>query len=160
MKRIVILGTNHCVQWRDYDDTNQFEQILRILSVKYSTQVVLEEWTPREAWCPSSMSTVGHRLANEQGLPWMNVGPDEAEFSTDEIGDLTHGSVSVRIRAYGPIQNQTGREESMLRKIKEIMDGYSDGLFVCGLAHLHSMAEKLANLEFAIEAYQWQRPEN
>jgi hypothetical protein len=88
MKRIVILGTNHCVQWRDYEGTNQFEQVLRILSAKYSTQVVLEEWTPREAWCPSSMSTVGHK------------------------------------------------------------------------AHLHSMAEKLTNVELAIEAYQWQRPEN
>jgi hypothetical protein len=152
MKKIVILGTNHSVQAPSHENTTLFKNLLRCLLRKHGAQAIFEEWE-----VPELIQTVGSILANECGLPWENVGtPKEPEFATDEV--LWGPEMPVAVHAYGPIQNQINRERFMLDKITQVMADHSDGLFICGLSHIHSMAERLIGVGFDVEAYQWQQP--
>jgi hypothetical protein len=151
-KRIIILGTNHCVQASDYSGTTYSKNLLSSLLRKHQSQVLFEEWQ-----VPEFVQTIGKGLAVEYGLPWENLGtPDEPEFATDEV--LCNSEVPVAVRAYGPIQNQINRERFMLDKIVRLMINHNDGFFICGLSHIHSMAEKLITVGFDVEGYQWQQP--
>jgi hypothetical protein len=119
----------------------------------------LEEWDLKEGLCPELMRTVGRRVAESRNLKWQNIGtPDEGRFATNEKVLLSEGECSFPIETYGPISNQASRELWMTNKIVELMDGVSDVLFVCGLNHVQSMAEKLTVLGFEVSGYTWQEP--
>lgn len=108
---------------------------------------------------PETVRTVGRRVAESRNLPWKNIGtPDEPQFATDGKTLLGNGELPILVTEYGPIENQTNRERWMTGKIVEFMDGFNDGLFVCGLCHVQSMAEKLVALEFDVRGYTWQEP--
>jgi hypothetical protein len=55
-KKIVLVGTNHLIQAKDYNGTTEFKDVLSELLAKHSTQVILEEWH----WLKTSRPTVGH----------------------------------------------------------------------------------------------------
>jgi hypothetical protein len=67
-RRILVLGTTHEVQERDYSGTHEFEHVLRYMSSEWRVQVIMEEWKSNGA------ATVGQRFSNEFGLGWYNVG--------------------------------------------------------------------------------------
>lgn len=56
---------------------------------------------------------------------------------------------------YGPLDVQEKREQKMLQNIDEAMQDHRVGLFVVGLAHLHSMAMKLHARQYRVAAYTW-----
>src|SRR5713226_9650398 len=145
MRKITILGTNHAVQ---YHCTGQFKEVIKSLLKRHESQIILEEVD----WCEE---TVGRRVAVEGELPWRPARPpDTSEFApTDEI----ESGMAIDIHKFGPIYRQTNRERFMQDRITETMVGYDSGLFICGLGHLQSMAEKLISSGFEVEAYEWQR---
>jgi hypothetical protein len=150
-KRIVILGTNHRAQAHYDEQPNELRNILRCLLMVHSgIQVIFEEWDPS-----GLVSTEGSIMAKENGLSWENVGtPDEPRFHTG--GKLKQPPIPVVLCTYGPLENQIRREQYFLDRIKSIMSSRDHGLFVCGLSHIQSMGEKLLNLGFAVEIYEWQ----
>jgi hypothetical protein len=152
-KRIVVVGTNHQVQAVGTPRAPMFKQVLACLLTKHSDiGVIFEEWEQPKLW-----DTVGYILAKERSLPWGNVGtPDDPQFEAYDV--LREPACSLAIHMYGPIQNQTNRERFFLERINEIMANHNDGLFICGLNHVHSMSEKLMTLGFGVEAYTWQEP--
>lgn len=156
-KRIVVVGINHRVQGHSQLDggTNEFRNVLECLLEEHSgIQVIFEEWGFVD-WVNPGPLSVGNVLANELGLPWENVGtPDRPEFQT--TGRFHCPKVSGDVFTYGPIENQIYRENHFTKRIEKIMADRNAGLFVCGLAHLHSMSEKLRRSGFAVEAYEWQ----
>lgn len=46
----------------------------------------------------------------------------------------------------------------MITEIQKAMIGRDCGLFIVGLAHLHSMSEKLLKAGYEIEAFYWTTP--
>ncbi len=149
-KRIVILGTNHRAQAHYEGMGNELRNILTcLLTVHGRTEVIFEEWDH------SGWPTEGSVVAQERGLAWENVGtPDKPEFNTG--GKLKNPPVPVIICTYGPLENQIRREQYFLDRIGSILNSRDHGLFVCGLAHIQSMGEKLLNLGFEVEIYEWQ----
>lgn len=147
---MVIIGTNHRAQAQYDGAVNEFRNILSCLLIMHDNiQVIFEEWD----LC--GWPTVASVIAKERGLSWENVGtPDTPEFLTG--GKLRQPPVPVVICTYGPLENQVRRERYFLDKIESSMANRDHGLFVCGLAHIQSMGEKLLNLGFAVETYEWQ----
>jgi hypothetical protein len=56
---------------------------------------------------------------------------------------------------YGPFENQEAREDRMAKNVQSAMEKYQTGLFLLGLAHLHSMIGKLRALGFKVTAFSW-----
>jgi len=56
---------------------------------------------------------------------------------------------------YGPFENQEAREDGMAKNVQSAMEKYQTGLFLLGLAHLHSMIGKLRALGFKVTAFSW-----
>ena len=56
---------------------------------------------------------------------------------------------------YGPLSSQENREHKMLKNIEDAMRNHRVGLFIVGLAHLHSMSMKLQGAQYRVAAYTW-----
>ena len=56
---------------------------------------------------------------------------------------------------YGPFEKQEAREDQMAKNVQMEMKNYETGLFILGLAHLHSIFSKLRVLGFSVTAYAW-----
>jgi hypothetical protein len=56
---------------------------------------------------------------------------------------------------YGPFENQEARENRMAKNIGAEMENYETGLFIVGLAHLHSIVGKLRTSGFKVTAFSW-----
>jgi hypothetical protein len=56
---------------------------------------------------------------------------------------------------YGPFERQENRERRMAENVQAEMENYESGLFILGLAHLHSVFGKLHSLGFKITAFSW-----
>jgi hypothetical protein len=59
------------------------------------------------------------------------------------------------MREYGPFDRQENRERYMLRRIVAEMSAHTAGLFVVGLAHIHSLSQKLQQARFEVAVYVW-----
>ena len=59
----------------------------------------------------------------------------------------------LRLQEYPPLDVQERREEYMVDRVIEVMKPYNVGLFVIGLAHLHSMISKLTQSGFELHGY-------
>jgi len=152
MKKIVLVGTDHQLQ---YSDCRTFERIVRELIELNCAQVVLEEGDPVGEGRCSALTTVGHRVAEEKSLLRQNIAPAaKGEFSTTDCVRIA----GMDIHTYGPVVNQINRENYMLGELERAMEKHNAALFICGLAHLGSMAEKLVGMGFQVEAYEWQLP--
>jgi hypothetical protein len=147
LAKLIIVGVNHLTQLQD-DSSMGFNRLLRYLYNEYTVEVVMEEWreTPE--------ATVGKRLATELGIDWENVGtPSGGEFKTFARYPAWHGDSCIEIHPYGPLESQSRRESTMIEKTKKAMSGKNTGLFICGLAHLHSLFAKLHKESFEVEAF-------
>ena len=151
--KIIVLGTNHDVQEKDYKGTNEFRRILKYIIRVKRTDIVMEEWTSKRG------STVGQRLAEEMKIKWANVGtPSKPEFETDHPLFDPFGDPPFFLDRYGPLEVHIQREQYLVNEINKAMTGMTCGIFIVGLAHLHSMSERLLGCGGEIEAFSWTAP--
>lgn len=151
--KVIVLGTNHDIQEKDYKGTNEFRAVLEYIIRVWQIELVMEEWTSTKG------STAGHRLASDLNIQWFNVGtPSIEEFKTDIPLCDPMEEPPIVIDRLGPLSVHIKREGFMVTEIQKAMIGRNCGLFIVGLAHLQSMSEKLLNLGFEVEAFNWTAP--
>jgi hypothetical protein len=76
-------------------------------------------------------------------VDWLNIGtPATSEFETGP--GMYHPSLAARL--YGPMDVMEKRETTMIDSVATIMESKQSAVLVVGLAHLHSMASRLALL--------------
>ena len=44
--KVLALGTNHDIQEKDYNSTNEFRGVIDCLAREWEVEVLMEEWTP------------------------------------------------------------------------------------------------------------------
>lgn len=146
MKSVVMLATFHQYQVLGNDRNSELEKRLDYLRLKFDVQTVMEEWSEKEG---DSFAQV---FAKKLGLHWANVGtPDEPQFQTywglihypGHNGTLKHDPDAPSLDQYGPFENQEARENWMTKGVQAEMEKYESGLFILGVAHLHSVFGKL-----------------
>jgi hypothetical protein len=158
MKSIVMLATVHQYQMLRNDGNSELEKRLDYLRSKFSAQTVMEEWSEKKG------ESFAKAFATKSGLHWANVGtPDEPQFRTywglihypGYNGTLQHDPHAPSLDEYGPFENQEGSENWMVKKVQVEMENYETGLFILGVAHLHSLFAKLRSLGFKVTGYSW-----
>ena len=158
-KRIVIFATSHDIQDRGHQLNAELEARLSFLSDKFAATVLMEEWaTDRGA-------SFASEFASRRNLAYTNVGtPTLPEFQTLSFAPINypghHGTLGPCEGApgfweYGPLENQENRERRMSQNIQEAMTDHKTGIFIVGLAHLHSMFSKLNQANLNVAAYSW-----
>ncbi len=149
-KKIVIITTEHSIQKHDYSPCGEFRNILLYLISAFSPQLILEEWRS------GGSSTIGRDIADEKlAGAWHGISPPtDLKLSWHGYRNLD----GLMLREYGPIALQTAREQYMLDRIQELTNESQTALLIAGLAHHQSLAEKLSNLGYDIEAFCWVRP--
>lgn len=150
---IILLATNHEIQEKDFEDSGEFLRVLEYVLRTWGVQAILEEWTSQKG------ATVGQKLAQERNLKWINVGtPSTPEFETAGALYDCIEIPPIVLNRYGPPQVQVKREAHMLAGIRQAMNGIDVALMILGMAHLHSMTEKLGAAGFGVESFHWTRP--
>jgi hypothetical protein len=161
MGKVVMLGTVHQYQMRGNEWSSALEKRLDFLRSRFGAQIVMEEWAEKYG------QSVADKFAEETGLPWANVGtPDEPIFRT-YTGPINYPGHDGTLQPpdwdtppmdeYGPFENQDAREDQMAKNIQAEMENFETGLFIVGLAHLHSMFSRLRALGFSVTTYVWLR---
>ena len=145
MKKLYLLGTRH------YLPTNipaDIQSAVNTIIEKCHPQAVLEEWTYSKAHESARANICKPKL-----LPWRNIGtPDSEEFRTYGETHALDFPTGANIQRYGPILNQIRREDAMRANIVAAMSSFDSAVVGIGVAHLHSMHEKLSS-EFDVDAY-------
>lgn len=168
MKSVVILATVHEYQVLGNARNSELEKRLDYLISKFGAQIVMEEWSENQREC------IAKGFATKLDLHWANVGtPDEPEYRTytkpincpgydgtlqlPEFadGDELQHWMAPEMDEYGPFENQEAREDRMTKNVQAETENYESGLFVLGLAHLHSIFGKLRSLGFKVTAFSW-----
>jgi hypothetical protein len=149
LKRIVILATAHEFQQAGHPLNHDLSMRVEYLRRAFKVQIVMEEWTEKR---PSF-------------LKGKNVGtPGTKEFNTYRCPPLNHpahdGTLppdqdAPSMTEYGPFRGQENRENRMVDNICSAMEDYESGLFVVGIAHLHSFFGKLRTRGFEVVGYSW-----
>jgi hypothetical protein len=151
-KQIIALATHHHVQLKGHALNDRFGQVISLIRENYPVQIILEEWTPDRQSFASTVDTVK--------LKWKNVGtPKEKRFETCAYGlntdPPTYDPKKPMLQEYGPLDVHELRERYMVDRIKESMEPFNVGLFIVGLAHLHSTLSKLKTAGFEVRGYSW-----
>ena len=154
-----MLGTTHGHQMTECQNEFGFEKCLEWLKKTFHYLIILEEWSEKHG------NSVGEQYAMKSNVQWRNVGTSEKpEYETftgpvnfpGHNGTIrTHDRNAPPMYEYGPFENQEAREKQMTRNIKAEMEGFDCGLYICGLAHTHSMFSKLRAVGFTVTAYSW-----
>jgi hypothetical protein len=157
VKTIVMFATVHQYQKLGNARSSELERRLDYLKSQFGVQIVMEEWAENQG------ESVAKAFANKLGLHWANVGtPEEPQYRTytgpinfpGHDGTLTDWD-APGMDEYGPFDNQEARENRMAQNIEVEMENYETGLFIVGLAHLHSIFGKLRPLGFKVTAFSW-----
>jgi predicted MPP superfamily phosphohydrolase len=151
-KQIIALATHHHVQLKGHALNDRFGQVISLIRENYRVAIILEEWMPDHQSFASTLDT--------EQLKWKNVGtPNEERFETYAYGlntnPPTHDPKKPMLQEYGPLDVHELRECYMVDRIKESMKMFNVGLFIVGLAHLHSMLSKLKTAGFDVKGYSW-----
>jgi hypothetical protein len=158
MKNVVVLATIHQYQTPGNDANLGLEKRLDYLKSKFGVQIVMEEWSEKKG------ESVAKAFTTKSGLHWANVGtPNEPQFQTfwglihypGHNGTLPHDPDAPSLDEYGPFENQEARENRMVKNVQAEMENYETGLFILGVAHLHSLFAKLKALDFKVTGYSW-----
>jgi hypothetical protein len=88
--------------------------------------------------------------SSAQGLAW----PSDTAIDGRGYRNLD----GLMLREYGPIQLQTAREKHMIERIQQETHDPQTALVIAGLAHHHSLSEKLTSLGYEVEAFCFIRP--
>jgi len=104
-------------------------------------------------------------LAGSLNISYKDVGtPQEDQFQSfcnapinypGHNGTLGPCQDAPPFLEYGPLGKQENREQRMAHNIQDEMKNHSVGLFIVGLAHLHSMSKRLNQAGFNVAAYFW-----
>jgi hypothetical protein len=119
---------------------------------KYDIQIILEEWSD------TAGDAIGHTLETEQ-LYWRDVGtPDKPEYKSF-VGFINNNYDPEQpkytyFREYA-FEIHEKREQFMLGKIMEYMTDRERGLLILGMAHIHSMMDKLRKAGFKVSGGTW-----
>jgi hypothetical protein len=158
-KRLVLLATSHDAQQEGNPKNDALGKRLSYLARRFAPTILMEEWAED---CPTSFSS---SFANCIAADYKNVGtPPEERFRTfcnapiiypGHDGTLGPCADAPEFYEYGPLEKQENRELQMTQNIEKEMKDHQVGLFVFGLAHLHSMSLKLHHLGFNVAAYSW-----
>ena len=152
-----MLATVHEYQRAGHFLNNELKKRLDYLTRQIPTQIIMEEWLSKE---PSFAAGYAPGI----GMKWENVGtPDEEPYRTfDGLisypgygGSLTHDPTAPSLNEYGPYEAQQNREARMVENIQLAMTDYQTGLFIMGIAHLHSLFGKLRSCRFDVLAFHW-----
>ena len=157
-KRVVILGLTHDSQVKGNSKNLELKERMDFLIQKFSPTIIMEEWTAIRPSFASSLSTdaIGYK---DVGTP-----AEEPTFRTFRYHQVNHpahdgmlGSCwdAPAMSEYGPLDKQENREQRMLQNIRREMEEHQVGIFLVGLAHLHSMSMKLQAFRFRVAAYAW-----
>jgi hypothetical protein len=152
-KLVVALATYHEPQHNGHRLNARFRGAIELIRNEHGAEVILEEWWFRPE--PSFASTL-----QDATMKWENVGtPDEPRFETStaclNYHPPTYDPTKPSPREYGPLVAQELREAYMVGRINQCMNSYKVGLFIVGLAHLHSMLIKLRAAGFEVKGYSW-----
>lgn len=151
-KQIIALGVQHHLQLNGHPLNARFGQVISLIRENYPVQIILEEWMDSHQSFGSTVDT--------DRLKWKNVGtPKEKRFLTHNYGlnsdPPTYDPKKPTLQEYGPLDVHELREQYMVDRIKEAMVPYNAGLFIVGLAHLHSTLSKLKTAGFEVRGYSW-----
>lgn len=153
MQKLVVLGTIH--QQLGDDANVNFRKALMLVIAEYGLTVILEEWSTTQTTAFSAS------LAEELGLIWQDIGtPNHPELKTyapaiGAIGFDPSDPNGVRVPRYGPLSVQSKREEMMVSNIQSFLpSSCQSALVIVGLAHLHSMMERLSKF-YNVEGCWW-----
>jgi hypothetical protein len=159
MKRIVIFATFHEVQIDGHPRNGEFAERLSYLIEKLAAKIVLEEWSENRPF------SFARAFAKSRRCIWENVGtPTTEDFKTHSIalvhhpghdGTLPADESAPSMSEHGPFEQQEDRERRMVENIRTDMESCDVGLFIVGLAHLHSMGMKLQAAGFDVVGYSW-----
>jgi hypothetical protein len=116
-----------------------------------------------EEWHEDRESVV-RVFAAESSLRWANVGtPVEEQFRTyrnpvsfcAHNGTLQSDGNAPEMHEYGPFEKQDAREKQMVQNVRTEMTNYESGILVLGLAHMHSIFEKLQSSGFQVYGFSY-----
>ena len=115
-----------------------------------------------EEWAEKLGESVAAKWCEKLELPWFNVGtPDEPQFRTVS-GKLTYPGNNGTLKwdprgpgidEYGPFEAQEARENWMVNKVRSEMGPYQAGLFILGVANMHSLFAKLRGSDLKVVGY-------
>lgn len=158
MKRVAAFGTAHGLQEKGDSRNPELQSRLSYLIRQFAATIIMEEWATDR---PSSLAST---LANDH-IAYTNVGtPPEEQFRTfanapinypGHDGTLGPCEDAPQFYEYGPLDKQENREARMVQNIQDAMKDHRVGLFIVGLAHLHSISAKLRAAGFNVAAYTW-----
>lgn len=157
-RRIVLLGVVHRLQDVGHSQNEEFGRRLAFLADRYGASTVLEEWANDRSPSFASAFATGR-------FDYRDVGTSgQSQFETFTNAPITHpghnGTLgpcedAPPMLEYGPLTVQEHREQQMTRNIEDAMLNHRVGIFIVGLAHLHSMAMKLQMAQHRVAAYSW-----
>lgn len=157
MKTVVMLATFHEWQTLGHNRNLALQDRLVYLISKFGAQTLMEEWSEKN-------ESFAKEFATREGLHWADVGtPSEPQFRTyyglinypGHDGTLPPDPDAPPLNEYGPFESQEARENEMARNIKAEMELHETGIFIVGVAHLHSLFAKLLQFGFRVIAYSW-----
>ena len=162
MKNVVMLATIHQYQMSGNDAGSELRKCLDYLRSQFKAQKTVELQTVMEEWSKELGETVVKEFATKSGLHWASVGtPDEPRLRTylpavtypGHNGTLRPDHGAPPLCEYGPFQNQEAREKRIVQNVRAEMENYESGIFVLGLAHMHSVFKKLQSSGFKVYGY-------
>jgi len=165
MKSIVMLATVHEYQVLGNGRNSELGKRLDYLIHKFGARIVMEEWSEKRGESYAKAFAGEKAFATKSAFVWASVGtPDEPQYCTYR-GRINHPEyngtlpdpewIAPEMDEYGPFENQETRENRMAMNVQAEMENYESGLFILGLAHLHSVFGKLQSLEFKVTAFSW-----
>ncbi len=164
MKNVVMLATTHERQMSTNDASSELGKCLGYLRSKFKVQKTVDMQIVMEEWHENLGETTVKQFATKSGLHWANVGtPDEVKFRTymgpicfpGHKGTLQPDGEAPGMYEYGPFENQDAREKQMVQNVRVEMENYESGILVLGLAHMHSVFEKLQSSGFKVYGYSY-----
>jgi hypothetical protein len=154
-KRVVLLGTEHSCQFAGNSGNADLGVRLDFLGKQFESTLLMEEWSEKAN--PSFASTLGITYQNVGTGPEQEYQtyPNSIQYPGYIDGTLDHDASHPSMAEYGPLDHQENRERAMVEHVCTAMTGHHVGILLIGLAHLHSMSQKLLAADFNVTAFDW-----
>jgi hypothetical protein len=159
-QRVVLLATYHQVQSKGDKLNKELRDRLKFLSKKFAATILMEEW------CEGCGDSLASELASgDLSIEYKDVGtprlPESQTLAFPPTNHPAHDGTlgpceeGPSLNEYAPFEKQENREIRMTQNIVCTMKDHKVGLFVVGLAHLHSMMARLRDEGFNVSGYSW-----
>ncbi|WP_213803220.1 hypothetical protein [Granulicella sp. dw_53] len=153
-KRVVLLGTEHSCQFAGNIGNADLRIRLDFLKEQFQGTMLMEEWSENSG--PSFVSTLGMTYENVGTGPerQYRTYPSSIQYPGYD-GTLDFDASHPSMGEYGPLDHQENRVRAMVEHVCTAMARHHVGILLIGLAHLHSMSQKLLAANFTVSAFQW-----